>query len=883
MIRKSKFSAPLNSYVLTDVSLKSTAQLNLNVTEPLIEIMFRANELIKDMWGQAAADDLPASWRFLGPVDNVYSRRYAPYTLLNETSLPLLFQVYRGFVNVDDYDIPVLEEGNIVQPGSSVPIYVYETPEEEVFRFRPPQSSDNLNEKKSNGVAHYMISIELDGTSGPSIPISMDIVGLSYFEVNFSKASEKLEVNKDEDASKYSRKFQEKSIDDSKRGYVVPVVFDVSIQRYTKLIRLYSTVILLNATSVPLELRFDIPFGVSPKVLGPIHPGQEFALPVHLAEAGRMRWRPLGDSFLWSEAHMLSNLLSQENRIGFLRSFVCYPSHPSSDPFRCCISVQHIHFPSSSLINLERSEKCLIHYVTLTTPLMVRNYLPSKESFVTVESGGVSRSIILPEVERVSVFHIDSTHDLGITFNINGFKPSSSKFSRVETFTTTARFNDGKFFSSETLALYPDSSKGPIYVTLEKVMDASCGAREISISVPFLLYNCTGLPLTVVDSGNEVDGKKFCTVVSCYSLFGSEQLLARKHGLGLVSAEQKLSASPFGIHNLSNSFANHNPISVQDSFNLYSSRSLSNLNRVCTSNQLCFSDKGVKDSKILENDNRKAIACMYSPHPSSSSSELMVRLNMCLPEHISDNFTSSSWSRPFFLVPASGSASVVVPKAHTSGAFILSVTSSPIIGPFSGTTRAVSFQPRYVISNACSKDLCYKQKGTDSVLLLGTGQHSHLHWDDTTRELLVSLRFNEPGWLWSGSFFPDHLGDTQVKMRNYVCDSLNMIRVEVQNADVSIRGEKVVGSAHGNSGTNLILLSDDTSGFMPYRIDNFSKERLRIYQKSCETCETIVHSYTSCPYAWDEPCYPHRLVIELLLTSLKSKAPDFRVLNSGEK
>lgn len=25
-------------------------------------------------------------------------------------------------------------------------------------------------------------------------------------------------------------------------------------------------------------------------------------------------------------------------------------------------------------------------------------------------------------------------------------------------------------------------------------------------------------------------------------------------------------------------------------------------------------------------------------------------------------------------------------------------------------------------------------------------------------------------------------------------------------------------------GTNLILLSDDDTGFMPYRIDNFSKE-----------------------------------------------------------
>lgn len=93
-----------------------------------------------------------------------------------------------------------------------------------------------------------------------------------------------------------------------------------------------------------------------------------------------------------------------------------------------------------------------------------------------------------------------------------------------------------------------------------------------------------------------------------------------------------------------------------------------------------------------------------------------------------------------------------------------------------------------------------------------------------SRELLVSVRYNEPGWQWSGSFLPDHLGDTQVKLRNYVSNALNMVRVEVQNADVSIQDEKVVGSLHGNSGTNLILLSDDDTGYMPYRIDNFSKE-----------------------------------------------------------
>ena len=66
-----------------------------------------------------------------------------------------------------------------------------------------------------------------------------------------------------------------------------------------------------------------------------------------------------------------------------------------------------------------------------------------------------------------------------------------------------------------------------------------------------------------------------------------------------------------------------------------------------------------------------------------------------------------------------------------------------------------------------------------------------------------------------------------------------MIRVEVQNADISIRDEKIIGSPHGNSGTNLILLSDDDTGFMPYRIDNFSKE-----VSSCLTGAIILVAYS---------------------------------------
>ncbi|CAI8593685.1 unnamed protein product [Vicia faba] len=205
-----------------------------------------------------------------------------------------------------------------------------------------------------------------------------------------------------------------------------------------------------------------------------------------------------------------------------------------------------------------------------------------------------------------------------------------------------------------------------------------------------------------------------------------------------------------------------------------------------------------KYSGSCNNVHEKVVPCMYSPSPSSPVNDVLVK--------------------------PSGSSTICVPQLASNSAFILAVTSISVAEPFVGRTNAISFQPRYVISNACSKEIIYKQKGTDVTFYLGIGEHAHLHWTDTSRELLVSICYNETGWQWSGSFLPDHLGDTQLKMRNFVFGTSSMIRVEVQNADISMGDEKIIGNVKGNSGTNLILLSDDDTGYMPYRIDNFSKE-----------------------------------------------------------
>lgn len=198
--------------------------------------------MIKDAWDLFGKDDTPQGQ--LSPnsphAENIVSGKHAPYILQNLTSLPLEYHVYEGPFDSVEFDIAEFKERRYVQPGSSVPIYISESAEKQFFRHRSFHSLEKLDEPHTYGVGHHFISIQLDGTSVPSIPISMDLVGQTYFEVDFSKTSnEELDMsdNMSEDADNVE-KFQKHM----SGGFVVPVVFDVSVQRYGKLIQLYSTV-----------------------------------------------------------------------------------------------------------------------------------------------------------------------------------------------------------------------------------------------------------------------------------------------------------------------------------------------------------------------------------------------------------------------------------------------------------------------------------------------------------------------------------------------------------------------------------------------------------------------------------------------------------------
>lgn len=178
----------------------------------------------------------------LQTTEEIHSRRYAPYILYNDTSLPLTYHVHCGSADMDDMYNYHMNNENVVQPGFSVPIFVEETLDEHFFQSRISNSSDRLLDKKMSVISHHMISIYFEGTSGPSKPMSMDLVGLSFFEVNFSQSKHSVLVDVDKDGNNCKTGEHYKS--EQHEGLFVPVVFEVSMHHYSKIIRLYSTVLI---------------------------------------------------------------------------------------------------------------------------------------------------------------------------------------------------------------------------------------------------------------------------------------------------------------------------------------------------------------------------------------------------------------------------------------------------------------------------------------------------------------------------------------------------------------------------------------------------------------------------------------------------------------
>lgn len=122
-----------------------------------------------------------------------------------------------------------------------------------------------------------------------------------------------------------------------------------------------------------------------------------------------------------------------------------------------------------------------------------------------------------------------------------------------------------------------------------------------------------------------------------------------------------------------------------------------------------------------------------------------------------------------------------------------------------------------------------------------------IHWPDASKPLLISLRVQEAGWMWSGGLVMDVPGDTIVKLRHRVREETVLVQM-----DVSLQ----------QGGILLATLMHQSSGFAPYRLDNFTSEKIHVRQRGSGNQEDVLRPYSSMPYAWDEPSGKHQVVLE---------------------
>lgn len=316
-----------------------------------------------------------------------------------------------------------------------------------------------------------------------------------------------------------------------------------------------------------------------------------------------------------------------------------------------------------------------------------------------------------------------------MVFTIHGYGPSVLRFPRAEIFGAMAKYSGTKFSASETISFNSDilsegnslillwktiqcarnnfercSSHlvGHLYVSIEMIMDAASGAREIYISVPFLLYNCTAFPLVVSNCVSDMKGWG-CTLPSCYNL--EEDLLpSRKDGLSLLSSDQDCQIT---LHNsnLRKNSVNKHIISTRklleghsltfhgtsyDNISTEESMARNSTNLSGSSNQ-----SNLKFPDCVEFGHRRVTGCMYSPDPKSSSSDIRVQVSRGQPKDHKDGNQNCFWSGPFSLAPSTGSIRVPVPYRSPNAGYIIAVTSTVVTGPISGRTRMITLQPRY--------------------------------------------------------------------------------------------------------------------------------------------------------------------------------------------
>lgn len=231
------------------------------------------------------------------------------------------------------------------------------------------------------------------------------------------------------------------------------------------------------------------------------------------------------------------------------------------------------------------------------------------------------------------------------------------------------------------------------------VVDTVSGTREICISVPFWIYNCSYLNLAVIDGDVDVlsGRQKHLGPIAMDGASKEEEQSEMifestlRPGLaGLQAGEDQgveISYGRFPKRGL-------NIISQHSSSSPYKTTSLSH-RRLC----IATPREEVQDKiEKIDGSEGKLVAHMYSPVKGTEASEHRLRARVLQAAHMeSPRSVEQLWSRPFSVELPDGSTTVTIPQPHNNGAYMFSVICTPALGACAGKTKTLTFRPRYTI------------------------------------------------------------------------------------------------------------------------------------------------------------------------------------------
>jgi hypothetical protein len=194
----------------------------------------------------------------------------------------------------------------------------------------------------------------------------------------------------------------------------------------------------------------------------------------------------------------------------------------------------------------------------------------------------------------------------------------------------------------------------------------------------------------------------------------------------------------------------------------------------------------------------------------------------------------------------------------SQAAYSLGVSIDVARAPFH-RTKVISIMPRFVVVNLMGRPLLVKQLGTSGrryvggpggdgtgvdALLVGADQRVPFHWADSSggwgadgrSRRVVSVRFDEYGWQWSGGFPIHNVGEFSVRLRNLHTHASYICRVEVFMLQATL----------------FVVFQAELRRLPPYRIENMSFATLHYHQEGISHIEDVLLPYQTSRYSWDE-------------------------------